>query len=139
MKHWKLLVILILTTFQSFSQSVTVNDTIICLPKSYLISAIQDIKSGDFCKAELLATRKIITLKDAQLLEKDSVIINYKGVIRRYKYEVNDLNDLIDVKDDQIKLYLVKAKKERRKRIAIIASGTTIAIGSIAAIIWLSL
>jgi hypothetical protein len=139
MKHWKLLVILILTTFQSFSQSVTVNDTIVCLPKSYLISAIQDIKSGDFCKAELLATRKIVTLKDAQLLEKDSVIINYKGVIRRYKYEVNDLNDLIDVKDDQIKLYLVKAKKERRKRIAIIASGTTIAIGSIAAIIWLSL
>jgi hypothetical protein len=130
MKHWKLLVILILTTFQSFSQSVTVNDTIVCLPKSYLISAIQDIKSGDFCKAELLATRKIVTLKDAQLLEKDSVIINYKGVIRRYKYEVNDLNDLIDVKDDQIKLYLVKAKKERRKRIAIIASGTTIAINT---------
>ena len=125
-------------TLQSFSQTVTVTDTIIWLPKSHLLKAIQEIKYGDFCRAELLATQKIITLKDAQLLEKDSITTNYKGVITRYKYEVSDLNDLIDVKDDQIKLYLDKAKKERRKRIAIITSGTTIVVGSIVAIIWLS-
>jgi hypothetical protein len=139
MKHWKLLVILILTTLQSFSQNVTVTDSIIWVPKSHLIKAIQEIKYGDFCRVELLATQKIITLKDAQLLEKDSITTNYKGIITRYQYEVSDLHNLIDVKDDQIKLYLTKAKKERRKRIAIITSGTTIVVGSIVAIIWLSL
>ena len=126
-------------TLPSFCQNVTVTDTLVCVPKSQLIRAIEDIKYGDFCKAELEATQKIVNFKTIQLVKKDSIIDAKSQIELRYKREIVDLEELIDVKDEQINLYISQAKKEKRKRIALIASGVTITVGSVAAIIWLSL
>jgi len=116
-----------------------VTDSIICVPKSQLIKAIQDIKFGDYCKSELDATRKIVEFKSMQLTRKDSIILAKNQIELRYKQEILDLNELIDTKDDQINLYIVKARKERAKRIGLIAGGVTVTVGAVAAIIWLSL
>jgi len=126
-------------TLPSFCQNVTVTDSIICVPKSQLIKAIQDIKFGDYCKSELDATRKIVEFKSMQLTRKDSIILAKNQIELRYKQEILDLNELIDTKDDQINLYIVKARKERAKRIGLIAGGVTVTVGAVAAIIWLSL
>jgi len=126
-------------TLPSFCQNVTVTDSIICVPKSQLIKAIQDIKFGDYCKSELDATRKIVEFKSMQLTRKDSIILAKNQIELRYKQEILGLNELIDTKDDQINLYIVKARKERAKRIGLIAGGVTVTVGAVAAIIWLSL
>lgn len=126
-------------TLPSFCQNVTVTDSIICVPKSQLIKAIQDIKFGDYCKSELDATRKIVEFKSMQLTRKDSIILAKNQIELRYKQEILDLNELIDTKDDQINLYIVKARKEKAKRIGLIAGGVTVTVGAVAAIIWLSL
>jgi hypothetical protein len=126
-------------TLPSFCQTVTVTDSIICTPKSQLIKAIQDIKFGDYCKSELDATRKIVEFKSMQLTRKDSIILAKDQIELRYKQEILGLNELIDTKDDQINLYIAKARKERAKRIGLIAGGVTVTVGAVAAIIWLSL
>jgi hypothetical protein len=126
-------------TLPSFCQTVTVTDSIICAPKSQLIKAIQDIKFGDYCKSELDATRKIVEFKSMQLTRKDSIILAKDQIELRYKQEILGLNELIDTKDDQINLYIAKARKERAKRIGLIAGGVTVTVGAVAAIIWLSL
>ena len=126
-------------TLPSFCQNVTVTDSIICVPKSQLIKAIQDIKFGDYCKSELEATRKIVEFKSMQLTRKDSIILAKDQIELRYKQEILGLNELIDTKDDQINLYIAKARKERAKRIGLITGGVIVTVGAVATIIWLSL
>jgi len=104
-----------------------------------LIRAIQEIKYGDFCKAELKATQDMLANCNLQLNKKDSVIGNYKRLERSYTREISDLNGVIEVQDQKIELYIKQAKREKRKRIALITAGSVVVVGTGAAILWLSL
>ena len=123
-------------TLQSFSQTDT--DSLVCLPKSYLIRAIQELKYGDLCKVELKSTQSLLTNSNLQLTKKDSVITNYKRLESSYKREILDLNNLVEVQDQKIELYIKQAKREKRKRIALITAGSVVIVGTGTAIIWLS-
>jgi hypothetical protein len=118
-----------LITLQTFSQNDTVTDSLICLPKSYLISAVQDIESYDYCRAELREAYTIIDLKDAELYKKDAIIAREQDITNSYQREIADLNNVIYVKDEQINLYLKKARVERTKRIAILTAGGAVVLG----------
>jgi hypothetical protein len=122
-------------TLQTFSQNDTVTDSLICLPKSYLISAVQDIKSYDYCQAELREAYTIIDLKDVELYKKDTIIARARDITNSYRHEIADLNNVISVKDEQINLYLKKARVERTKRIAILTAGGAIVLGGMIGLI----
>jgi len=124
-----------LMTLQTFSQNDTVTDSLICLPKSYLISAVQDIESYDYCCAELREAYTIIDLKDAELYKKDDIITRERDISNSYQREITDLNNIISIKDEQITLYLKKARVERTKRIAILTAGGAVVLGGMIGLI----
>jgi len=91
-KRLKTLVILLILTFPSFSQTVTESDSLICLPSSILRGAIADIKKSDFLEKEVellsndtLNLKDIIVYKDSQLVVLDQQKNNLNLEIKSYK------------------------------------------------------
>jgi low affinity Fe/Cu permease len=113
-------IILLVTTLPSISQTVT-SDSLICLPKRYLVQAIQDIEAGDLATKQLILEQKIQkTLRD-QLSLKDSVITTYQEKQNTFETEIGLLDQTISAKDDQIELQKKLAKKYKRQRNGILA------------------
>jgi len=113
-------IILLVTTLPSISQTVT-SDSLICLPKRYLVQAIQDIEAGDLAVKQLILEQKIQkTLRD-QLSLKDSVITTYQEKQNTFETEIKLLNETISTKDDQIDLQKKLATKYKRQRNGILA------------------
>jgi hypothetical protein len=121
---------LILATLPSFSQTDTTSiDTIVCLPKSYLVKAIQDIKAGDFAKAELEIVKDNYNISQRQLALKDSIIYKYERKEAICIADIGNLNQILDHKDDLILIEEKRAKKYKRQKNAIIIGGVTVAVG----------
>lgn len=113
-------IILLVTTLPSISQTVT-SDSLICLPKRYLVQAIQDIEAGDLATKQLILEQKIQkTLRD-QLSIKDSVIATGSDIIWSLETEIRLLNQTVSTKDEQIELQKKLAKKYKRQRNGILA------------------
>ena len=113
-------IILLVTTLPSISQTVT-SDSLICLPKRYLVQAIQDIEAGDLATKQLILEQKIQkTLRD-QLSLKDSVITTYQEKQWSLETEIRLLNETVSTKDEQIELQKKLAKKYKRQRNGILA------------------
>jgi len=113
-------IILLVTTLPSISQTVT-SDSLICLPKRYLVQAIQDIEAGDLATKQLILEQKIQkTLRD-QLSIKDSVIATGSDIIWSLETEIRLLNETVSTKDEQIELQKKLAKKYKRQRNGILA------------------
>ena len=113
-------IILLVTTLPSISQTVT-SDSLICLPKRYLVQAIQDIEAGDLATKQLILEQKIQqTLRD-QLSLKDSVIATGSEIIWSLETEIRLLNETVSTKDEQIELQKKLAKKYKRQRNGILA------------------
>ena len=113
-------IILLVTTLPSISQTVT-SDSLICLPKRYLVQAIQDIEAGDLATKQLILEQKIQkTLRD-QLSIKDSVIATGSDIIWSLETEIRLLNETVSTKDEQIELQKKLTKKYKRQRNGILA------------------
>ena len=113
-------IILLVTTLPSISQTVT-SDSLICLPKRYLVQAIQDIEAGDLATKQLILEQKIQkTLRD-KLSIKDSVIATGSDIIWSLETEIRLLNETVSTKDEQIELQKKLAKKYKRQRNGILA------------------
>jgi hypothetical protein len=113
-------IILLVTTLPGISQTVT-SDSLICLPKRYLVQAIQDIEAGDLATKQLILEQKIQqTLRD-QLSLKDSVIATGSEIIWSLETEIRLLNETVSTKDEQIELQKKLAKKYKRQRNGILA------------------
>ena len=113
-------IILLVTTLPGISQTVT-SDSLICLPKRYLVQAIQDIEAGDLATKQLILEQKIQkTLRD-QLSLKDSVITTYQEKQNTFETEIGLLDQTISTKDEQIELQKKLAKKYKRQRNGILA------------------
>jgi len=127
-------IILLVTTSPSISQTVT-SDSLICLPKRYLVQAIQDIEAGDLATKQLILEQKIQkTLRD-QLSIKDSVIATGSDIIWSLETEIRLLNETVSTKDDQIELQKKLAKKYKRQRNGILAGAGSAIILFIALIL----
>jgi len=124
-----MLLSLLLTTSLCFSQKdISKTDTLICLPKSYLIKAVQEIKAYDFVKAELGIFKENYYIVQQQLLLKDDIITEYEIKENKYKENIDNLSHIVSSKNELIDIEEKRAKKYKRQRNAIIIGGVSLTV-----------
>ena len=96
MKKLGLLIILIMMSFISFSQSAT-DSTSIRLEKPIVKLVIKDLITGDDAKSELSLTNNKINLLNQKVTLKDSVILNLNT-------KIDNIRSIVMTKDDQLLL-----------------------------------
>ena len=127
MKKLMLLVIILFTTFSSFSQTVTKTDSIVPLKVPTAKLVIKDILSGDGAKAELKEVYKVLDEKNLQ-------IDLYKQKDSLKDEKITNLNVIIDKKDQQFALEreksdkLLKELKVQKFKTAVYKAGSGIAL-----------
>ena len=127
MKKLMPLVIILLTTFSSFSQTVTKTDSIVPLKVPTAKLVIKDILSGDGAKAELKEVYKVLDEKNLQ-------IDLYKQKDGLKDEKIANLNTIIDKKDQQFSLEreksdkLLKELKVQKFKTAVYKAGSGIAL-----------
>ncbi len=128
MKKLTLLMIILFTTYSSFSQTVTKTDSIVPLKVPTAKLVIKDILSGDGAKAELVEANKVIDLQKGQIglyIQKDSL----------KDQKIGNLNTIIEKKDQQISLYdnmakdLQKELKVQQLKTKFYKAGSILGIG----------
>ena len=119
-------------TLPSISQNVTINgDTIVCIPKTHLLKAIQEIELGDFCKEELNIVKGNYEITTQQLILKDSNIIQYQSKEQTFLQDIQNLNQVIQHKEDLRLISEKKAKKYKRQKNGMLIGGVAATIGII--------
>jgi len=94
MKKLKLLIILMMMSFISFSQNDT--DSIsIRLEKPIVKLVIKDLITGDEAKEELILSFKKFELLEQKIVLKDSVIFNLNT-------QIDNIRSIVMTKDDQL-------------------------------------
>ena len=132
MKKLMLLVIILFTTFSSFSQTVTnqtpvKQDSIVPLKVPTARLVIKDILSGDGAKIELKEVYKMLDEKNLQ-------IDLYKQKDSLKDEKITNLNVIIDNKDQQFSLEreksdkLLKELKVQKFKTAVYKAGSGIAL-----------
>ena len=127
MNKLMMLVIILLTTFSSFSQTVTKTDSIVPLKVPTAKLVIKDILSGDGAKAELKEVYKVLDVKNLQ-------IDLYKQKDGLKDEKIANLNTIIDKKDQQFSLEreksdkLLKELKVQKFKTAVYKAGSGIAL-----------
>ena len=127
MKKLMPLVIILLTTFSSFSQTVTKTDSIVPLKVPTAKLVIKDILSGDGAKAELKEVYKVLDEKNLQI-----DLYKHKDGLKDEK--ITNLNTIIDKKDQQFSLEreksdkLLKELKVQKFKTAVYKAGSGIAL-----------
>ena len=127
MKKLMPLVIILFTTFSSFSQTVTKTDSIVPLKVPTAKLVIKDILSGDGAKAELKEVYKVLDEKNLQI-----GLYKQKDSLKDEK--ITNLNVIIDKKDQQFALEreksnsLLKELKVQKFKTAVYKAGSGIAL-----------
>ncbi len=128
MKKLTLLMIILFTTYSSFSQTVTKTDSIVPLKVPTAKLVIKDLLQGDGAKAELVEANKVIDLQKGQIglyIQKDSL----------KDQKIGNLNTIIEKKDQQISLYdnmakdLQKELKVQQLKTKFYKAGSILGIG----------
>jgi len=131
-KLWITLVLSLVMTLPTISQNVTINgDTIVCIPKTHLVKAIQEIELGDFCKEELQLVKGNYEIVNQQLHLKDSIIIQYQLKESTFLRDIQNLNQVIQHKEDLRLISEKKAKKYKRQKNGMLIGGAAATIGII--------
>ena len=104
-----------------------------------MVKAIQDIKAGDFAKAELEIVNKNYIIAQRQLALKDSIIGKYERKEAICIDNIGNLNQILDHKDELILIEEKRAKKYKRQKNAIIIGGVTVAVGLGVGVIYMAL
>ena len=94
MKRLKLLIILMMMSFISFSQNDT-DSTSIRLEKPIVKLVIKDLITGDEAKEELILSFKKFELLEQKIVLKDSVIFNLNT-------QIDNIRSIVMTKDDQL-------------------------------------
>ena len=97
MKKLGMLTIMLLTSYISFSQTVTKQESIVPLKVPVAKLVIKDILKGDGAILELAETQNELNLTNKKVTLKDSVITTLNS-------KVNNLDYIINQKDAQFKL-----------------------------------
>mgnify|MGYP003402927870 FL=1 len=72
----------------------TPSDSVVCIPKSMMISIIQDLTKGDNCEEENEILQQNISIQQNALLKKDTIISIYKTKSLMYQSTINDYEAL---------------------------------------------
>lgn len=100
---WMLLIILMITSLESFSQTV-IDSTSIQLKKPIAKLVIKDLITGDGAKNELVLTLGKIDILKQKIVLKDSVILNLNS-------QIGNFNNILLSKSDQLLLSQELSKK----------------------------
>ncbi len=100
---WMLLIILMITSLKSFSQSVT-DSTSIQLKRPIVKLVIKDLITGDGAKNELVLTLGKVNILKQQVVLKDSVILKLNS-------QIGNFNNILLSKSDQLALSQKLSKK----------------------------
>lgn len=98
-----LLIVLMITSLKSFSQNVT-DSTSIQLKRPIAKLVIKDLIIGDGAKNELVLTLDKVDILKQKIVLKDSVILNLN-------YQINNFNNILLSKSDQLLLSQELSKK----------------------------
>ena len=100
---WMLLIILMITSLKSFSQTV-IDSTSIQLKKPIAKLVIKDLITGDGAKNELVLTLGKVDILKQKIVLKDSVILNLNS-------QIGNFNNILLSKSDQLVLSQQLSKK----------------------------
>jgi len=100
---WMLLIILMITSLKSFSQSV-IDSTSIQLKRPIVKLVIKDLITGDGAKNELVLTLGKVNILKQQVVLKDSVILKLNS-------QIGNFNNILLSKSDQLALSQKLSKK----------------------------
>jgi len=98
-----LLIVLMITSLKSFSQNVT-DSTSIQLKRPIAKLVIKDLIIGDGAKNELVLTLDKVDILKQKIVLKDSIILNLN-------YQINNFNNILLSKSDQLLLSQELSKK----------------------------
>ncbi len=105
LKH---IALLILVVFSTNAIAQTKQDSLVCTPKSVMIKVVQDLKSYDACKKEVIILDSMYRVEHASGLTKDDIIQDLKANEHDYRI-INQNYDVITRKQiKQIKLLSAK-------------------------------
>lgn len=108
-------------TFPLTSQTV-INDSLVCVPKKYLIEAIKDIEKGDECKQELYLVKSNDSILYEQIQLRDSIINNYNLKEDNYIEIIENKDKQLFLNDEKINSIEKDIKKYKIQRNITIAS-----------------
>lgn len=145
MKRYVVLIITVFLTSTAFSQkstektSVKNEDSTIRISKAVARQILKDIYRNDSLKAELYVIQENYKLLESNVSLKDSIISNKNSVIDAYKEREKNFNEIISLKDKQIKEYteysdklktdINKSKKKVKLGISATVLSSLLAIG----------
>ena len=123
-----LLMILMMMSLKSFSQSVT-DSTSIQLKKPIARLVIKDLITGDGAKNELALTLDKIQLLEQKIVLKDSVILNLTSQVGNFESIMSTKSDQLALSQELSKKLQTDLKKQKLKTKLMGGAGILVAVG----------
>ena len=127
MKKLILLIVLLLTSLSSFSQTDTEKDSVVKLEVPIVKLVIKDLVSYDGLKLELQETIELLRLERQKIGVKDSVIFQLEKKTVNLQEIINKTNEQFQLESQKSK-DLLKELKGQRRTTFLYKLGTTIGL-----------
>ena len=128
MKKLKLLIILMMTSFISFSQN-DIDSTLIRLEKPIVKLVIKDLITGDEAKETLSITETKINLLESKISLKDSVIFSLETKISNFESIMNNRSQQLALSKELSERLQTDLKKQKLKTKLMGGAGILVAVG----------
>ena len=116
LKKFNILIITLLVTLTSISQTDTKSDSIICVSKWLMHRVIQDLESGDLAKEQLILERDIQDKLREKLTIKDTIIESYRRKEKNTESEMIVMAEVLRLKDEKIQVAKNETKHYKKQR-----------------------
>lgn len=117
-------------TLPAISQNDTASsDTLIALPRKYVLKAIKELEACSLNREELGIVKENYYITEEQLRLQKSIIEKYKSKDETHNIDIANLNLIIDEKDQLIKIQEKRNRKLKWTKNGLLIGGTTIAVG----------
>ena len=116
LKKFNILIITLLVTLTSISQTDTKSDSIICVSKWLMHKVIEDLESGDLAKEQLILERDIQDKLKDQISIKDTIIESYIKKEKNRESELLVMSEVLKLKDEKIKVAKDETKHYKKQR-----------------------
>ena len=128
MKKLKLLIILMMTSFISFSQN-DIDSTSIRLEKPIVKLVIKDLITGDEAKETLTLTETKINLLENKVNLKDSVIVSLETKIGNFESIMDNRAKQLSLSEELSKRLQADLKKQKLRTKLMGGAGILVAVG----------
>ena len=128
MKKLKLLIILMMTSFISFSQN-DIDSTSIRLEKPIVKLVIKDLITGDEAKETLSITETKINLLESKISLKDSVIFSLETKISNFESIMDNRSQQLALSKELSERLQTDLKKQKLKTKLMGGAGILVAVG----------